>query len=242
MKSTLIFLIGLLLSSTFAVKLKKVEAKSSQTSCAVGLTVDPVFYANGKYYIRLAKIGSGVNYSGSKVPASKPWGASDSDVLTVWSAIQLNLTTMTINTGDFTYSKSTGQCSHYPNNKFAVPYGSAFGCSGSADGSARIDLTGTPFAIADSFANGGYIPKGSATFSSNNQVVVINGGGSCGWETPSAANAAGEANAAAGGLYLKVTFLPCLVGVASIGCNGGFYLNLKVNATTSQYKVEIITV
>jgi hypothetical protein len=234
MKFTVIFLISLLVSSSFAINVSR-KSKAEATSCAAGLTVDPVFVDNGKYYIRLAKTGAGDNFSGYKVPANKPWGASDSDVKTVWQALQIDLNNMLIHTGDFTYSQSTGQCSHHAENKNSVPFGSAFGCSNTLDSVARIDLTGTPFAIDDTFAAGGWQPQGSAVFSSNNQIVDIRGGGYCGWEVPSKANAAGESKAAVGGWFLKVKFLDCLNGVATIGCNGGFYV--KVNSAYSSYKV-----
>lgn len=202
------------------------------------LNIDPVFFSNDKIYIKLSKTGPGENYSSYKVPPNKPWNNSDSDVTTTWTALQFDPQTMLINTGDFTFSTSKGQCSHHVNNKFTVPYGSAFGCSGSMDAKARIDLRGTPFAIDDFFASGGWHPVGETNFSCNNQVVEISGGGACGWTVPKMANDAGEENAALGGNYLKVKFLDCLNDSVAVSISGHFYIKLKYE-NYSQYKVNI---
>jgi hypothetical protein len=53
------------------------------------------------------------------------------------------------------------------------------------NGIANIDLSGTPFAVADTFSVGGYEASRSATFSQNVQIVNLNGGGFAGWITPS---------------------------------------------------------
>lgn len=66
-----------------------------------------------------------------------------------------------------------------------MPYATAVGCkSGSANGTANIDLIGTPFAVDDPFALRGFRPVGSTTFSSNDQVVNATGGGFCGSNGP----------------------------------------------------------
>jgi hypothetical protein len=162
--------------------------------------VDP---ENGFTYIRLW----GDNFSGYKVPTRKPWGATDSDVKTTWTAIKFDPNTMMVDTSDFKYSRSVGYCGHHKSTSpDKIPFGSAFGCEapGNADGTARIDLTGTPFAIDDSFAFGGWIAAGNAAVSSNGQVVNIRGGGYCGWMVPNRANQAGEEAASRGGWFLKL--------------------------------------
>ena len=69
-----------------------------------------------------------------------------------------------------------------------MPYGTAMACNSIAadNGIANIDLTGTPFAVDDTFTplgvNSGSF--GGATFSAGNQVVDIAGNGNCGWRTP----------------------------------------------------------
>jgi hypothetical protein len=162
--------------------------------------VDP---ENGFTYIRLF----GDNFSGYKVPTRKPWGASDSDVKTQWTALRYDPSTGLVHTGDFKYSKSVGYCGHHKNTSpDKIPFASAFGCenAGVADGRARIDLTGTPFVIDDTFAFGGWMAAGNAAVSNNGQVADIQGGGYCGWMVPAKANQAGEENASRGGWYLKV--------------------------------------
>ena len=106
------------------------------------------------------------------------------------------------------------------------------------DAKARIDLRGTPFAIDDQFASGGYMPKGQIVFSCSNQVVDILEGGYCGWTVPKLANDAGEMNAAQGGNYLKIKFLDCLNDSVSVNDGGGFYIKLKYE-NYSHYKVKL---
>jgi hypothetical protein len=165
--------------------------------------VDP---ENGFTYIRL----HGNNFSGYKVPTRKPWGTTDTDVNTKWTAVRFDPENGLIHTGDFKYSTSVGFVGHHKSTSpDKIPFGSAFGCESSfvKDGKARIDLTGTPFAIDDTFAFGGWQAAGDAVVSSNGQVVDIQGGGYCGWMVPANANKAGEENASKGGWYLKVKLL-----------------------------------
>lgn len=201
------------------------------------LKVDPLFFENDNHYLRLFKTGSSDNFSSYTVPKNKPWSPEDSDVKTVWIALRVDLNKMMIHTGDFTYAKSDGQCSHHPQNKNSVPYGSAFGCSNSIDAFAKIDLTGTPFAIDDTFTCGGYLPQGEAKFSSNDQIVEISGGGHCGWEVPTKANEKGENHACVGGWDIKFKIIDEISDIFHFSSNGKCYLNLKNENNFSSYKV-----
>ena len=63
-------------------------------------------------------------------------------------------------------------------------YATAMGCDGDlANGTANIDLQGTPFAVDDTFVTDD-LGIGSATFSASDQVVDLTGGGFCGWTPP----------------------------------------------------------
>ena len=52
-------------------------------------------------------------------------------------------------------------------------------------GLANVDLRGTAFAVApEQFVPEGETPEGEATYSDDNQVVDLTGGGHCGWMHP----------------------------------------------------------
>jgi len=171
---------------------------------------------NGQWYLMLSQNGPKINFSSNFVPGNKPWGAVDTNtVVTMWTGLNINLSTYLVNNGDFTYSTSSGQCHHYSVTS-QVPFGTAFDCSGggSKSGVAQIDLTGTNWIIDDSWAIGGYQPGGNALLSSNNQIANITGGGNCGWNAPLRANS--ETLAYTGGPYLKLK-LQCRPGDLQIG-------------------------
>jgi len=136
-------------------------------------------------YIVLQHTGNGDNYSKYKIPARKPWGKSDTDIVTVWKRIRYDIKTGKVNTSDFFYSTSTGYNGHHKTNR--VPYGRALDCEApnSQTGTGRIDLRGTVFAINDTFGHSGFVSNGHVVFSNNNQVADIWGGGYCGWTAPS---------------------------------------------------------
>jgi len=156
-------------------------------------------------YITLPHTTDNDNVSNFMIPASKPWGANDSHVYTRFSKIRFDPFSMTVNTSDFAYSKSTGNCSHYKDlgisNTF--PFGTAFDGegAGSHTGKANINLLGTSFSLSDSFKYEGTNAAGSFNYSNNNQVVDLTGGGNLGWICPLSCN--DEQSAVKGGWALK---------------------------------------
>jgi len=112
------------------------------------------------------------------------YGGNDSTLTTWFSRLRYNTTTGKVNTSDYTYSNSTGYEGKH--GTYQLPYGRAMDCEydSSDQGKGRIDLTGTPFAVNDTFSNSGFDSVGSAVFSSNNQIVDLTGGGFCGWTAP----------------------------------------------------------
>jgi len=160
-------------------------------------------------YITLPNTGSNDNYSSYIIPKRKPWGASDSDVYTRFSKVRFDPVSLTINNGDYLYSKSVGHCSHHANANVTdmFPYGTAFDCEagGSHTGTGNINLLGTSFAVDDSFKHDGYVSGGTWEFSSSNQVVRLTGGGYCGWVCP--VSCVNETQAFTGGWYIKLKFL-----------------------------------
>jgi len=152
---------------------------------------NPYTVANGNFYISLKQ----PNYSSNQ---------NGMNVITTFQSIRFDPNTWLVNTGDFNYSTTTGSTTT------KVPYGFATGCAGTwvPNAHSHIDLTGTPFAVDDMFVINGYLPNGNATFSQNNQVVDIWGGGGCGWTAPIAQDAI-EYGAQPGGPYLKLALVKC---------------------------------
>eukprot|EP00455_Lapot_gusevi_P030095 TRINITY_DN3228_c0_g1_i6.p1 TRINITY_DN3228_c0_g1~~TRINITY_DN3228_c0_g1_i6.p1 ORF type:complete len:151 (-),score=32.97 TRINITY_DN3228_c0_g1_i6:64-516(-) len=145
------------------------------------------------------------NASRYKCPTRKPWGYDDTDVETLWYKIRIDPATLKVNTGDYRFSRSVGKVSHH-GEEFSrrVPYGTCFDCESgrSQEGEGNIDLRGTPFAVDDQFKFDGYAAAGSWTFSENDQVVRLTGGGYCGWTCPK--SCASEQDAYTGGEFLQL--------------------------------------
>jgi hypothetical protein len=114
-------------------------------------------------------------------------GASPgTNVRTLYSRVRLLPDTWQIDIADQRYASSTGSIGQEPDAVTSMPYGVAVDCvsHGSATGLARIDLRATPFRVSDTFVQCGYAAGGSVTFSEEDQVVDLTGGGYCGWTQP----------------------------------------------------------
>lgn len=183
---------------------------------------DRAFYLDLKYE----------NYSTYNLPTRKPWGPNDSSIKTTFYKLRFDPWTLRVHTGDFTHSTSTGHVNHFTAIPDKVPYASAFGCEApyNADGEAKIDLRGTPYAVDDSFKAMGYLPDGSVQVSNNAQVIIIKGGGYCGFMCPSSVN--NESQAHIGGWYLQLKLLNSPIFTDR---RGETWLNLPYT-TTSGYK------
>jgi len=204
--------------------LKKFQATLKQSSFPVNIpsTVVPdTNPADALYFVTTVPQGDGSNWyyinlqntnnvSTYQDPTSQPWNSGDSTIVTSWTKVRFDPNTMLINTGDYTYSSSVGQISHWPAYSHQVPFGTAFGCQSpyDGDGIAVIDFTGTNFAVNDTFGTNGYLPGGSATAANNNQVINITGGGYCGWCGPMNAVNQGEEHMHQGGWDITVVVLP----------------------------------
>jgi hypothetical protein len=98
---------------------------------------------------------------------------------------------LTIDIDDQTYATSSGgQLTHGSSgiSVTSMPYGVAMDCDNnySSTGVAKIDLTGTPFVVTNTFADHGNKSAGSAADANGGRQVAISGGGYCGWDAPSA--------------------------------------------------------
>jgi len=108
-------------------------------------------------------------------------------VTTQYLRVRIDLTKLTIDPNDETFATSTGSDPNAGNPLHSVDFGSAYSCQGSPSllGTANIDLTGTPFAVApNQFGIAGAGATGNVAYSSNNQVVNLQGEGFCGWAAP----------------------------------------------------------
>lgn len=150
-----------------------------------------------KEYLTLSQL----NYS--SIPSDKTYYRGQ-DMRTTYDRIRINPVTLTVDKFDTTYSKTVGgpinfyQWSSKPVNKRTKTetwnfsyYGGTRNCNGNNDNDksrARIDLQGTPFAVADDVyweiggngASGGYVK-----LSHERQVVDIKAAnGTSGWAKP----------------------------------------------------------
>lgn len=106
---------------------------------------------------------------------------SGTNVRTRYSKLRIDPVNRTVDPTDRRFSTSTGATSINSMPITSVDYGTAASCDYLASGIANIDLQFTGFAVArDSFELHGYLPVGSATYSINDQVVDLTGGGYCG--------------------------------------------------------------
>jgi hypothetical protein len=136
---------------------------------------------NPRDYINLGQTGRFSNFSQYTAGGS----ATGTTVRTSFRKIRFNPTTSQVDIGDLTFASSEGSLRH-PDTQSQVksmPYGAAMSCDMNNSGVGNIDLTGTPFGVADTFTVGGYRPDGSATVSPGGKVVQLNGRGFCGWIT-----------------------------------------------------------
>lgn len=225
-KISCIFLIALLfVTITNSSKLK------TKQSFAVTPSNNSPFNDNSVFYLTLPN----ENYSSYTAPNRLMGGAVATTIKSVFSKVRFDPWTLKIHTGDWTYATNTGYVNHYTSKPDRVPFGTAFGCQGPflADGVAKIDLRGTPYAVSDKFTFRGSSPAGSVNVSENGQVVILNGGGYCGWIAPD--SAADDTQAHEGGWYLQLVLLKKNSDIFA-DSNGNTYLNLKY-PNTSGYKL-----
>ena len=144
---------------------------------------DMVNLFNGKDYLEV-RSGPGLNYGQYAAGGA----AAGTTVTTSYTKIRLDPANLTVDINDTLFASSTGSLNH-PDGGLGnplvteMPYATAMGCDGTDNGTANIDLQGTPFAVDDPFQTDD--PGiGGATFSALDQVVDLTGGGFCGWTQP----------------------------------------------------------
>jgi len=102
---------------------------------------------------------------------------------TAYTKVRFYPSDLTVDGNDTTFSTSTGWNQFGGSQNYTWPYADAGDCRWdfSAGGTANVDLTGTAFAVASNqFSAQGWNPAGTASYSANNQIVNLTGGGYCG--------------------------------------------------------------
>ncbi len=123
---------------------------------------------NPKEYLALAQTGAGHNFS----------SYDNEGQITSFTKVRFHPDTLAVDLADFTFSTSL--------NGGPTRYAFAGDCAGydSQSGTANVDLTGTPFAIApDQITVQGWYPAGSITYGALNKTADLVGGGYCGVTT-----------------------------------------------------------
>lgn len=138
-------------------------------------------------YLELARTSEDANFSQYTADGASP----GTDVRTSFTKLRIDPATLTVDIGDLTFATSTGRLQHSsktrgPSSPFvtSMPYGVAMSCTARPDGVANINLQGTPFVVEDTFGIRGSNGSGSANVSQDKQTVDLNGGGYCGWISP----------------------------------------------------------
>jgi hypothetical protein len=129
-----------------------------------------------------------MNVEGSSNFAQYTAGGASSgvDVRTYYYFLRFDPDTLVADTSDQLFSFSTGTLVHGGNTVTSMPFGVAMACGGDAlRGLANIDLRGTQFAVADTFAFTGNGSFGVIAGDAGMTNIDIEGGGFCGWMAPS---------------------------------------------------------
>ncbi len=145
-------------------------------------------------YLTLINTGGDFNF-GQYTAGGFSYGTN---VRTSYTKVRLDPATLIVDINDDAFATSTGSVSHNSGSTVSMmPYGTAADCrvAPSSSGIANIDLTGTSFAVNDSFTIAGWSPAGSVNGDyhsavhanpipaipvTNEQVVGLTGGGECG--------------------------------------------------------------
>lgn len=167
---------------------------------------------SGETYLVLP--GDGANFS-----SSYGWKGGVTSK-TIWEKVRFDPETLQVHTGDFKYAsvqvdRAGDRGGNDPNAAGILevgpgkwtPYATCLDCSApqSERATARIDLRGTPYKVPpDAFAHSGYLSAGTWTYSEDDQVVEIAGGGYCGWAAPKIAVQTGKVDDQPGGWFLQL--------------------------------------
>lgn len=110
-------------------------------------------------------------------------------VQTCFRKVRIDPDSLRVDVSDLRFAQThkTGRIAHDRMRVDAMPYATAMACDapGVPAGRARITLTGTGFAVVDSFHVQGYLADGLAQqLDGSGQQWELQGGGYCGWIAP----------------------------------------------------------
>jgi len=134
----------------------------------------------GSAYLEVTDQNFGQYVAGGQSPGS--------NVRTTYTRLQIDPASLTIDICNMTFATSSGSLVQGEDGPTvtAMPLGIAMSCDNnySSSSAANVDLTGTPFVVTSSWAQGGNKPAGSTTQSAGGRAVALTGGGYCGWNAP----------------------------------------------------------
>ena len=137
-------------------------------------------------YLSLSNVLGDHNFSSYEAGGASP----GSTVKTSYIRLRIDPATLVVQIGDQRFATSSGSLSHSGAGPVtSMPYGVAMSCSYTG-GRANIDLRGTSFAVADTFAAGGN-PNTfliNTSIDPEKQFVDLLGGGVCGWNAVNGAS------------------------------------------------------
>lgn len=139
-------------------------------------------------YLNLTNTGANQNFS----QYTSGGAATGVSVRTNFSKLRIDPATRKIDSNDKRFASSSGSLLHMGTTSVtSMPYATSMGClSGSANGVANVDLSGTVFAVqTGALALGGISQTGISTPPPNgqNRVLDTTGGGNCGWHSSAGA-------------------------------------------------------
>ena len=133
-------------------------------------------------YLEFASSGQAFNYASTAYPGQ--------ELVTSYTRVRLDLQTLVVDVTDRTFAETSGSAPE-PGLITGTDYATAVGCNageaGAAVGQANIDLTGTPFALAESVTfvvRGQESEGGEPDITPDRKVVDLSAGGRCGWIAP----------------------------------------------------------
>ncbi len=133
-------------------------------------------------YLKLENVQGAFNFSQYTMGgAANGW-----NVRTYYFYLRFDPETLTVDTSDQTFTLSEGALNHSATLQVtSMPYGVAMACGGDGlNGLANINLRGTHFAVADTFAFVGNGSFGVIASDADMTNIDIEGGGFCGWMAP----------------------------------------------------------
>jgi hypothetical protein len=133
-------------------------------------------------YLEFANSGDGFNYATTSYPGQ--------ELITSYTRIRLDLQTLVVDLADRTFATTTGALPDsglITGNDYATAVGCNAGEAGTVFGQANIDLTGTPFAVAESVTfvvRGQESEGGEPEIGPDRKIINLAVGGRCGWIAP----------------------------------------------------------